>query len=322
MQRQHFEFYTTGVGETSCRTYERLRQLCNSDFRVRTLNPKSPPDVCNEQYANCCCNSVAFSLSMLCLTCQQGIGPFNSGFDAKEGTYQAYLASCTPQLNKILPTDIQSGVCNNKIKIYDHLYENLWDNGGWYLQVIIFFHYTAQHLTVDQHAGPNFTTYCPVGGNTSSTSNPINYPEPTNIGNSEGSLGKGDIAAIVIGTMVIVAGLVGAVCYFLRRRKRTTGLQQPDTREPDVTEARPYPLYSTSRATPFRKGQQSETTNAMLQAENGTSPSATRNSEMEVSPLTTGSRHTDGDPVALNPLRRTLSGRSPPTYSDLGAGRS
>ncbi|KAK0243739.1 hypothetical protein EDD85DRAFT_897346 [Armillaria nabsnona] len=97
------DWYTSVVGETPCRTYERLRKLCNSQYVLGALNPNTPPDMCDDQIADCCCNSIAFGLSMLCLTCQQGIGNGN-GIDAGVGAYQLYLkhgtnSFCTPNTN-------------------------------------------------------------------------------------------------------------------------------------------------------------------------------------------------------------------------------
>ncbi|KAF9067646.1 hypothetical protein BDP27DRAFT_900571 [Rhodocollybia butyracea] len=62
-------WYTNFVGESPCKTYERLRQICNPAFEVGVMstNTSTPPDVCNEQLADCCCNSIAFALAMLCL---------------------------------------------------------------------------------------------------------------------------------------------------------------------------------------------------------------------------------------------------------------
>ncbi|KAK1229987.1 hypothetical protein PQX77_006940, partial [Marasmius sp. AFHP31] len=168
------DWYVGGAGETPCRTYERLRQICNSNYRVGKLNPNTPPDVCDEQVASCCCNSVSFALSMLCLTCQRGVGSAGIGFDAGKGAYQMYLNAgrannqfCSPQVNKTLPGDIQTAVCNNNIKIYDGLYNLFWGDGACKSCFLSFPYlanrrllpynsvYTSQTLTKDQNANPN-----------------------------------------------------------------------------------------------------------------------------------------------------------------------
>ncbi|KAL0951765.1 hypothetical protein HGRIS_008437 [Hohenbuehelia grisea] len=131
------DWYTVFVGETPCRTYERLRQVCNSQYRVGSQNPNTPPDFCEDQVADCCCNSVAFSLSMLCLTCQQGTRTAVNGFDAGVNAYQQYLTGsrtrfCSPNTNQTLPAAIQRAVCNNNIKISNTLYGIFWGDGQWF----------------------------------------------------------------------------------------------------------------------------------------------------------------------------------------------
>jgi hypothetical protein len=81
-------------------------------------------------------------------SCQQDIGT-GTGFDAGAalsfflvrlhahshpgvGAYQDYLGPCgSPQTFK-LPTDIQTAVCNEKIKIDDDIYTNGWSDGSWF----------------------------------------------------------------------------------------------------------------------------------------------------------------------------------------------
>ncbi|KAK0487880.1 hypothetical protein IW261DRAFT_1558925 [Armillaria novae-zelandiae] len=132
------DWYTSIVGETPCRTYQRLRQICNSNYVLGALNPNTPPDTCGDQVADCCCNSIAFGLSMLCLTCQQGVGPNGNGVDAGIGAYQTYLkhgtdSFCTPNTNKSFTNDIQTAVCNNGLKIHNSFYDAIfWADGSWF----------------------------------------------------------------------------------------------------------------------------------------------------------------------------------------------
>ncbi|KAF8827259.1 hypothetical protein HHX47_DHR5000668 [Lentinula edodes] len=44
-----------------------INMVGESPYQVGTMNVNTPPDACDEQVADCCCNSVAFTLSMLCL---------------------------------------------------------------------------------------------------------------------------------------------------------------------------------------------------------------------------------------------------------------
>ncbi|KAI0655616.1 hypothetical protein C8Q70DRAFT_424010 [Cubamyces menziesii] len=64
------DWYTSVVGETPCATYQRLRQICNNDYQVQNFGHDPPGDHCDDQVVVCCCNTVAFQLSMLCMKCE------------------------------------------------------------------------------------------------------------------------------------------------------------------------------------------------------------------------------------------------------------
>ncbi|KAJ7736219.1 hypothetical protein DFH07DRAFT_108972 [Mycena maculata] len=152
------DWYVDLVGETPCTTYQQLRQICNSQFTVGVMDPNTPPDFCTDQVSACCCNSIAFALSMLCLNCQQNIGN-GTGYDAGTGAYQDYLngtdsgtgTSCANPQWYQLPTDIQTAVCNEKIKIDDDIYTNGWTDGAW------FYIYTRDTILKDAIVANNNT---------------------------------------------------------------------------------------------------------------------------------------------------------------------
>ncbi|KAJ7227740.1 hypothetical protein B0H12DRAFT_1030325 [Mycena haematopus] len=123
------DWYINMVGETPCQTYQSLRQICNSQYTVGVQNINTPPDTCTDQVSGCCCNTIAFSLSMLCLNCQQNIGT-GIGIDAGTGAYTDYLNGCSNPQSFKLPTDIQTAVCNEKLKIDDDIYTNGWPDGS------------------------------------------------------------------------------------------------------------------------------------------------------------------------------------------------
>ncbi|KAL0064614.1 hypothetical protein AAF712_008440 [Marasmius tenuissimus] len=167
---------------------------------------------------------------MLCLTCQQGLGSSGNGIDAGVGAYQAYLnagrsnnAFCSPQVNKTLPADVQSAICNKDIKIYDDLYNIFWGDGAWYVLTI----------TKDQAANPNKVfTKCPAKTSSLSSTSPTSpaasssstgSPAQSGSDGSEsgGGLGTGAIAGIAVGIVaLVIAGALGAF-FFFKRRKRT-----------------------------------------------------------------------------------------------------
>ncbi|KAJ3908007.1 hypothetical protein F5879DRAFT_428426 [Lentinula edodes] len=164
-------WYINMVGESPCTTYERLRQICNPSYQVGTMNVNTPPDACDEQVADCCCNSVAFTLSMLCLNCQQG-GSGN-GIDAGKGAYQLYLQGsrspgqwCSPITNTSLPNNIDTAVCDRNIKIIDDIRTGLfWSDGSW------FYVWSYEAISKDVGANNNNAfTHCPTTTSISTTS--------------------------------------------------------------------------------------------------------------------------------------------------------
>ncbi|KZT32449.1 hypothetical protein SISSUDRAFT_1055522 [Sistotremastrum suecicum HHB10207 ss-3] len=91
------DWYTLTMKETPCRTYERLRQMCNSTYTVGTQTVrgstlKGAPDACVDQNPACCCNYIAFALSMLCLNCQQDVGSLLGGEEGGARLDTGYIA--------------------------------------------------------------------------------------------------------------------------------------------------------------------------------------------------------------------------------------
>ncbi|KZT34033.1 hypothetical protein SISSUDRAFT_358192 [Sistotremastrum suecicum HHB10207 ss-3] len=148
------DWYTVAVKETPCRTYERLRQTCNSNYTVgmQTVHGstlKGAPDACIDPNPACCCNYIAFALSMLCLNCQQNVGSLlfagkdgtgqDTGYLAGAGSFQLYLTNfgqspqCAPQLNTSFPQNVQQQVCLEGLNIDDNLYSptNFSPDGSW-----------------------------------------------------------------------------------------------------------------------------------------------------------------------------------------------
>ncbi|KAK0457439.1 uncharacterized protein EV420DRAFT_493846 [Desarmillaria tabescens] len=239
------DWYTGVTGETPCRTYERLRKICNSNYVLGALGPSIPPDTCNDQVADCCCNSIAWGLSMLCLTCQQGIGSSGNGIDAGVGAYQLYLmhgtnSFCAPNTNRSLPNDIQAAVCNNDIKIHNTLYDVFWDTGAW------FYTFTRESMEKANAAdGNNSFTHCAstylnatssllsqsmtssqsaqssmTSLTDSTTTSATSTSTSSQRNSSSNTLGAGAIAGIVVGG-IILAGVITLFllwsCWYRRR---------------------------------------------------------------------------------------------------------
>ncbi|KAJ7885376.1 hypothetical protein B0H13DRAFT_2535830 [Mycena leptocephala] len=121
-------WYFNLVGETPCQTYQKLRQICNTQYTVGVLTINTPPDRCTDQL--CQRAVVTRSPCVEHALPQQNIGD-GIGIDAGAGAYTDYLESCSnPQLHAI-PPNIQTAICNAHIRIEDDLYTNGFADGGW-----------------------------------------------------------------------------------------------------------------------------------------------------------------------------------------------
>ncbi|KAJ7928733.1 hypothetical protein B0H13DRAFT_1860308 [Mycena leptocephala] len=228
-------WYINLVGETPCQTYQKLRQICNTQYTVGVLTINTPPDRCTDQLSTCCCNSISFALSMLCLNCQQNIGN-GIGIDAGAGAYTDYLESCSnPQLHAI-PPNIQTAICNAHIKIEDDLYTNGFADGGW--------RYILSRDTIladNATANGNSFTHCPDISASSSSSASVTPSSssslststaPTsgldNLATNKKTLASGAIAGIAVGVIIIALVAATAVWWCSRKRRRSNeGLAIP-----------------------------------------------------------------------------------------------
>ncbi|QRV80513.1 hypothetical protein RhiJN_08528 [Ceratobasidium sp. AG-Ba] len=235
------DWFTQSVGETPCRTYERLRQTCNPSYLVGSLSPDPPGNQCDDQLSACCCNSVAFALSMLCENCQWGVGSGvngDTGFDAAAGSYQIFLGKCGAGTNQSLPTITQKAVCNQGIKIPEYLYGLFWVDGAWYYE------YTRQQASLQVASGQNVTKFCNntnTGGTTSilsSTASFSSVPNPSQTAKTEERSSSPNIGAIAGGIVGGVGLLVIAalVFWFSRRRQsRRNSLDLGEDKQPDMS---------------------------------------------------------------------------------------
>ncbi|KAJ7018937.1 hypothetical protein C8F04DRAFT_1324720 [Mycena alexandri] len=260
------DWYTGVVGETPCRTYERLRQICNAEYQVGPLNASLPPDFCTDQRSDCCCNTIAFTLSMLCLNCQQQIGT-GSGYDAPVGTLQKYLnasldgthssqSHCYAPISKNFSSNVQTAVCNQNIKVLDDLYPILHSDGS-----CVNTRDTVHEATVVE--ANNSFTKCNVRIATplNNTTNPSTQTGSPPSGNTNTSMRVNviAIAGIVVGTVGILTALVVSGWILWRRQKslKAKSLRPPtDLLQPPGmiwTDMSPYMRFQAALAP--RKGQ-------------------------------------------------------------------
>ncbi|KAH7092709.1 hypothetical protein BKA62DRAFT_723351 [Auriculariales sp. MPI-PUGE-AT-0066] len=209
-------------GLNPCEQYAALRKNCDSGYEVPVLNPNTPPDQCLSQNKSCCCNSVAFSLSMLCLQCQQGVGSGRSGdtgIDAGTGAYQQYLNGCPSPTKKALPPLVQTAVCNSGLKLLAYEYDFSWDTGDWFLE------YVRQAADLQLAAGTTDPGKCPAQA---STPSPSSSGSSSSVATSQGQLptspsvgGSNKAAAIggAVGGVTAILLLIGLVVILLRKRR-------------------------------------------------------------------------------------------------------
>ncbi|KAI0728169.1 hypothetical protein C8Q72DRAFT_412494 [Fomitopsis betulina] len=181
------DWYTDVVGETPCMTYQRLRQICHSEYEVGSFSYESPGDRCNDQVSTCCCSSIAWALSNLCRNCQWDIDSGSpNGLDAPHGAYYLYRFNhsedqyCGDGTNQSLPEDIEKAVCNEGIKLENFLYDLFWNTGAW------FYTYTRESAETDHAANGNNIYHCSSSPHSSdsaatSSSNAVQVPSRSSV---------------------------------------------------------------------------------------------------------------------------------------------
>ncbi|KAH7106179.1 hypothetical protein BKA62DRAFT_826549 [Auriculariales sp. MPI-PUGE-AT-0066] len=118
-------------GLNPCQQYQQLRQHCEPTYEVgmmkETIVKDQAPDVCK---SGCCCNTVAFNLAMMCLSCQTG-----TEVNALKDAYAAYLGTCSPSFTAELPANVQRKVCAQGPQLKRWVYETKFVDGSWVYEV-------------------------------------------------------------------------------------------------------------------------------------------------------------------------------------------
>ncbi|KAG1745132.1 uncharacterized protein EDB91DRAFT_178471 [Suillus paluster] len=339
------QWYTDAVGETACVTYQRLRQICNPSYQVPNFRPNTPGDQCDDQLQSCCCNSISWALSMLCMNCQWDVdGGSASGIDAGIGAYGLYRSPsgpfCSPGTNQSLPSDIQAAVCNEDIKIANFLYDLFWSDGPW------FYVYTMNTASKDE-AATNNNMYTHCNSTTSSTlSSSASYSTSTTsaapsqtstaalVDSAESSKVPTIVGAVVGSIVALVVAVIVARSRWRKHRRRLVRvpLDTYSLHAPAMAVTSPYtltePNADTAPGNPTSYGFKYSRNRGHLPTSSNlssTSPSTTalattagesgqsslnllRNANSSVS----ASRHEDAGVVST--LMRSGSGRLPPAY--------
>uniref|UniRef100_A0A0W0FDJ8 Uncharacterized protein n=1 Tax=Moniliophthora roreri TaxID=221103 RepID=A0A0W0FDJ8_MONRR len=201
------DWYSTALEETPCRTYERLRRICNPNYNVPFMTIPAPGDSCDD--------------------------------DLVPGSYAKYLTHgpglCGTQVNKTLPDVVQTAVCRQGIKLYDAFYNRVfWDDGSW------FFEWTSNFLSQQQSAFGEqaYDAACSPPSSASLSASVFSVPSSTDtvsiplsastepqttsiVGQSDGSrLSVGAIAGIAVGAGIVGIVAAGAVFFLACRNRR------------------------------------------------------------------------------------------------------
>ncbi|KAI0823191.1 hypothetical protein BC628DRAFT_592049 [Trametes gibbosa] len=340
------DWYSSVVGESPCVTYQRLRQICNNDYQVPSFRPNTPGDNCDDQVSACCCNTVAFQLSMLCMNCQQDQQAGDQiGIDAGVGAYQLYRATCGAGTNHSLPQDIQKAVCNLNIRLDNYLYTGGWDDGSW------FYVYTKESAVRDHAVNNNNTfTHCanqisptatPTPSSTTSSSAQSAITSSTQTSSADGSSETsgnsntgdhtsssshtGPIVGGVVGGIALIAAIVGLLLWRKRRARRfggiTRGIQEAhhnyDIDGNDSANGLQHMISPFSGMVTHGTQPSAPTTSQMMSPEGHVPPSSWSDitgTGLQTSPTGGSLRHKDAGVVIPLPLSRSGSGRLPPAY--------
>ncbi|KAI3619227.1 hypothetical protein WG66_012921 [Moniliophthora roreri] len=283
------KWYIDIIGESPCSTYDRLRRIGEPDYKLPNFNitkgipvdPSTLPERCNA--AECCCNSISFSLNMLCLTCKNGVtsvGSQQSGIDARPGTYKAYLNGCDLQRDRSLTPKIQTSVCQQDIKLLHGFWDRIWwDDGAcaW----------TKEHTTSNDSS----LFQCPPTLSTSSSNFPFPVPsdmEPemspslssSSSSSSTSRLQSGQIAGIIVGlTTFLVLAIVGWWLWWKRRFISRSKLRPRSYVYPRTPEPQPQTVERERGPAPLRGASYSQDADGYTTLSPGTSQVVTKDEE-------------------------------------------
>ncbi|EPT04127.1 hypothetical protein FOMPIDRAFT_1114674 [Fomitopsis schrenkii] len=128
------DWYINAVGETPCMTYQKLRQICNRKYQTPSWPIDTPTDQCDDPISTCCCNSIAWSVRMLCINCQwDEYGTTDPGHsaDVSRGPHYICGSACTSTSCLRLPETVQRAVHQHGVRLEDFLYNIFWTDGSW-----------------------------------------------------------------------------------------------------------------------------------------------------------------------------------------------
>ncbi|OSX63162.1 hypothetical protein POSPLADRAFT_1139360 [Postia placenta MAD-698-R-SB12] len=232
---------------------------------VPQMSREPPADHCYDIKSTCCCNSISFALSMLCLklyvllSCQW-LAKDGASIDASSGAYYQYrwgddVTYCGDGTNQSLPVTVQTSVCESGMRLDDALYTMFWADGSctsfrnqWSLDDITHGNGTFTHCGNNSEAPLSTPSSVAPGTRAdtirhASTSTAALSTTTTQAYASSGApytVHKVNIGAIV-GSIVGAGLALLAFCAVLRMRRQKTNTRTPYDR-PSMMKRETVPL--------------------------------------------------------------------------------
>lgn len=253
------DWYVRAMGETPCKTYATLRQIANDHYTV----PKfplitGPGDTCDGRDTRSCVNSVAFTLSMLCKSCQQCTDDDADCANANPGSLEAYINNVIPMTqvdNGKISAQLTTHVCNRKMTLPNFLWNSISPTVPWRYQDVKALASTtnSRSILTDQcsvyfasvRAAASATSSAPTSVQMPSVT-VINGPAPTVADGSKPSPGvlptptsavaqasnasNINTVAVAIGSsvaaIIVLALVIGLLWVLIRRKRRQRYIEQ------------------------------------------------------------------------------------------------
>ncbi|TFL04022.1 hypothetical protein BDV98DRAFT_563429 [Pterulicium gracile] len=254
------DWYVRAMGETPCKTYATLRQIANDRYVV----PKfplitGPGDVCDGRDTRSCVNSVAFTLSMLCKSCQQCTDDDADCANADPSSLEAYINNVVPMTqvdNGGISAQLTTHVCNRRMTLPNFLWSPISPNVEWrYQDVKALASTTNSRSILADQCGAYFASVRAAASATSTPSTSvqmpsvtvINGPAPTVTADNSPTSGISpaptpaaaaqasnasniNAVAVAIGSsvaaIVVLALVIGLLWVLIRRKRRQRYIEQ------------------------------------------------------------------------------------------------
>ncbi|TRM62590.1 hypothetical protein BD626DRAFT_497860 [Schizophyllum amplum] len=218
----NYDWTYNTLTQSPCDVLVYLGAVCNSGiFSVPSLETDEQYVGPDPAYATeCRCNTVFYSVLAACSACQ----------DAEYIEWSTYSANCSSVAIAQYPEDIPSGT-----RVPHWAYQDVVSNDTFSLQTAI----NDAYSDPAESTGSAKPTYSASKSSSSGSSDP--GAQPSSASSSSGSGSKTNVGAIAGGVVggVVGLGLLGALLFFLMRRRRQRAGMAPASAAPPLTSHTP-----------------------------------------------------------------------------------